>query len=97
MFLFFNFSLFFLTIVSVCIDQIPTDEFDWCPLCKWKHWKHGPLEQWCNANWTWWSQGRPKRYVNPQGSCRGYNTDRQRKEICKATCGNCGKCCLSTS
>ena len=86
-----NFSAFFLSIVSVCIDQIPTDEFESCHLCKWKHWKHGPLEQWCNANWTTWWHGRPHRYVNPQGACRGYDTDRQRKEICKATCGNCGK------
>ena len=96
MFLFCNFSVFCFAIVSVCIDQIPTDEFEMCPLCKWQEWK-GPLEQWCNANWTTWFYRRPFRYVNPQGACRGYDTDRQRKEICKATCGNCGKCFLITS
>ena len=93
LFAFCNFSAFFLSNVSVCIDQIPTDEFESCPLCKWKHWDE-PLEQWCNANWTTWWHGRPHRYVNPQGVCRGYDTDRQRKEICKATCGNCGECRL---
>ena len=73
----------------VCIDKIPKDEHERCPLCGSENFSNGDdsFRFNCSSKWQFETQ------ENPRADCKGYNTSANRKieDICKATCNNCGK------
>ena len=73
--------------VSVCIDQIPSDEHDTCPICGSKNFTK-PTGDPRNCRSEWQSE-------SPRDRCKGYNekplANLTIKDICKGTCNNCGK------
>ena len=85
----FSICCFSYPLILVCIDQIPTDEWEWCPLCTLDavDWNEEDQKEWCNSNWTY------NAYfdIGNLGQCRNFYADGIRKDGCKATCNNCGK------
>ena len=73
-------------IFLVCIDQIPTDEHDVCPICGDKR------EKYFNCSKKW-------QFDQRKDWCKGYSKvpldNLPIKDICKGTCNNCGKCIVS--
>ena len=55
--------------ILVCIDQIPTDEWEWCSLCTLDaiDWNEEDQKEWCNSNCTY-------GYINNDnlGECRNF-------------------------
>ena len=73
----------------MCIDQVSADEFDLCPLCTFAL---EAKDRSCESG-TW--EKIPAPDLNPKGICRGYYSEHvaelKVKDVCKGTCGNCGK------
>ena len=77
----------------VCIDKIPKDEHESCPLCGRENFSDDDeLPFNCSSEWQFETQDLFTDY-SLRGWCKGYNTSANRKieDICKATCNNCGK------
>ena len=74
--------------VIVCIDQIPTDVYEVCLLCRLPPDNTFGQDKWCNEEW------KKPFYGNspvPNGCTYSYDIEGKRKDRCKGSCNNCGK------
>ena len=81
----------------VCIDKIPKDEHEQCPLCGSENFSNDDKSPFnCSSEWQFETQEMDYSY---RYWCKGFNTSANRKieDICKATCNNCGKYVVALS
>ena len=77
-------------LVIVCIDQVPTDVYEYCRLCRHPD-PHGQNE-WCNEEWKGTIDGHDgTNIINVNGCIYSYDIEGKRKDRCKGSCNNCGK------